>query len=63
MKEKWKIEGVINILNMIMGVLRILLDQSSISSQDKDYYIDRMRMCFDMLNSLECMKDEKEEGD
>lgn len=56
MKEKWKIESVINMFNMIMGVLRILLDQSSISSQDKEYYIERMHMCLDLLDSLDCMK-------
>lgn len=63
MDDKSKVESAINLLHLIWGSLHILLDQSQISSQDRKYYIDKIFRCCDLLDSLECMKDEKEEGD
>ena len=60
MSDKWKVESVINALHMIMGALHILLDQSQLSPQGKDYYINRILRCFDLLDSLECMDEEEE---
>lgn len=60
MVDKMKIESVQNALRFIMGVLNILLEQSNVSPQARDYYINKMWDCIQILDNLDCMGKTKE---
>ena len=60
MVDKMKIESVQNTLRFMFGVLRILLEQSNVSPQSRDYYINKMWDCITILDNLDCMGKTKE---